>query len=290
MLSINPLAGESLDPRVERTSSGFMASGENVAGLFGASWRGSYVKGDEGARWLANTPLLEHDHPRIRIQAARLTQLKSSPREKAVACYQFVRNLPFAIAADGTSKTAPQVMREGEGDCHTKSTLLTAMLRSLDIPARVRVVTLRPAFLYGLLDTEGHSVEHAFTEVLLEGEWLGVDSYVIDVKLGLAARARLLAEGRHAGYGVHARGRIDWDGRSSSFGQFSAADEESAPTYDWGAFDDVQQFHAAVAMRGKPGWATRAKWSIGAALANSRVRHLRAAQQAPAGRREAPAA
>lgn len=277
MFSINPMAGEPLDPRVERVSSGFMASGGNAGGLFSGAYRGAHVKGDEGQRWLANTPLLEHDHPKIRIQAARLTQLKSTPREKALACFHYVRSMPFALAADGAATSASQVLRTGQGDCHTKGTLLVAMLRSLEIPARLRFVTVRPAFLRGVLDTEGHSVEHAFAEVLLEGEWFGVDTYVVDVRLALAARAMLAREGRRAGYAVHAKGRFDWDGRSSAFGQFCAGDEDSEPTHDWGAFDDAQQFYASVGPRGDPGWATRARRSLGAALANSRLRGIRQA-------------
>jgi transglutaminase-like putative cysteine protease len=277
MFSINPMAGEPLDPHVERLSAGVKASRGIAGGLFGSAYRGACVKDDGGQRWLANTPLLEHDHPKIRIQAARLTQLKSTPREKALACFHHVRSMPFALAADGASTSATQVLRDGQGDGHTKGTLMVAMLRSLEIPARLRFVTVRPAFMRGVLDTEGHSVEHAFAEVLLEGEWLGVDTYVVDVKLALAARARLAREGQRAGYAVHAAGRFDWDGRSSAFGQFSAGDEGSEPTHDWGAFDDPQQFHASVALRVNPNWATRAKWAVGAALANSRLREVRQA-------------
>jgi hypothetical protein len=34
---------------------------------------------DDTGRWLINTPLLQFDHPKIRLLAKRLTQLKSGP-------------------------------------------------------------------------------------------------------------------------------------------------------------------------------------------------------------------
>src|SRR3954469_19319802 len=120
-------------------------------------------------QWTCNTPTLQWDHPGIQIQVQKLTQLKRGEAAKAVACFEFVRSMPFAAEPDASSLTAPQVLRRRRGDAQTKALLFVAMLRALGIPARIRVVALAPAFLAGLVDTGGRPVSHAITEVCLGG-------------------------------------------------------------------------------------------------------------------------
>jgi len=231
---------------------------------------------EDSRRWLFNTPLLQFDHPRIRLLGKRLTQLKPGPREQALACFAHVRAMPFGCVADSTGTSALTVLRHGRGDCHTKSTLLVALLRSLDIPARMRFLTLRPDFLRGIIDMGEQPIEHACTEVLLDGTWHTVDTYVVDPRLAVAAKGRLAAEGRTLGYGMHVAGSIHWDGLSSAFGQFIVDDPQSMPLHDWGAFDDPYQFYSSVPdVRGRLSWSTRLKWHLGAGLVNRRVNAVR---------------
>ena len=240
------------------------------------SYLAALAQGDETQRWVVNTPLLQIDHPKIRLLAKRLTQLKATPRQGAVACFAYVRAMPFGCIADSTGTSALAVLRAGRGDCHTKSTLMLALLRSLRIPSRMRFVTMKPDFLYGLADLGGHPIEHAYTEVLLDGEWRAVDSYVVDPRLAVAAQTRLKFEGRTLGYGMHRDGTIHWDGHGSAFGQFSITDPDSMPLHDWGAFDDPYQFYSSVAyVRQRLSLAGRLKWMVGARMVNRRVDQLR---------------
>ena len=231
---------------------------------------------EDPKRWVVDTPLLQFDHPKIRLLAMRLAQLKRSPREQAVACFAHIRALPFGCIADSTGTSALAVLRAGMGDCHTKSTLLIALLRSLRIPSRLRFVTLSPEFLRGIIDTGGQPIEHGYTEVLLDGQWQAVDSYVVDPRLAMAAKTRLQLEGRTLGYGMHRDGLISWDGRSHSFGQFTPADPASMPLHDWGAFDDPYQFYSSVEyVRERMSLSSRLKWLVAAKVVNRRVRELR---------------
>ncbi len=238
---------------------------------------------DDPDRWVVDTPLLQFDHPKIRLLAMRLCQLKRSPREQAVACFAHIRAIPFGCIADSTGTSALSVLRAGKGDCHTKSTLLIALLRSLGIPSRLRFVTLNADFLRGIIDTGGQPVEHGYTEVMLDGQWQSVDSYVVDPRLAMAAKTRLQLEGRTLGYGMHRDGLISWDGRSNSFGQFVPDDPASAPLHDWGVYDDPYQFYSSVSsVRERMSMSSRFKWLLAANLVNRRVRDLRNNPVAPA--------
>ena len=83
---------------------------------------------DDPQQWCGNTPQLDIRHPRVRLLAVRLTQLRYSARDKALACFRHVRQMPFGCVGDGTGVPALTVMRLNRGDCHTKSTLLVALL------------------------------------------------------------------------------------------------------------------------------------------------------------------
>ena len=270
----------SLDSQSRKSSASLPQKAQNGVGHSPAhsapSYLGTLAESDEAGRWLVNTPLLMFDHPKLRLRGQRLVQLKGTPRERAVACFAFVRALPFACIADSTGTSAVGVLSAGRGDCHTKSTLMVALLRSLEIPARMRFVTMKPDFLYGIADLGGHPIEHAYTEVLLEGQWHALDSYVVDPRLAAAARTRLKLEGRKLGYGVHRDGTIHWDGKGGSFGQFTLDDPDSMPLHDWGAFDDPYQFYSSVAyVRQRLSLAGRLKWIVGARVVNRRVNALR---------------
>lgn len=230
----------------------------------------------DAAEWLADTRLLQCGHPGIQVLALRLTQRHREATEKALACFQHVRSLPFMFAPGDGSVRASEVVCRGHGDGRSKSTLLTALLRSIGIPARIRVVALPPAFLHGMLDTGGQHFNHVFTEVLLADRWLGVDTYIIDVKLALMVHTRLMREGRHVGYGFNIRGEAGWNGRTSAFGQFCADDPFSAPSRDWGVFHDVAAF-----CRAHP-CASQKLSTATAVLANRRIRALRGAGPAAA--------
>lgn len=231
---------------------------------------------EDALRWIGSTEQLETTHPRIRLLALSLTQLQRTPHEKAVACFDYVRNLPFGSVGDGIHVRATEVLRRGRGDCHTKSTLLVALLRSIELPARVRFLALRGDFLRGLLDLDSLPVMHCAVEVLLDGRWILVDTHVVDPEFACAARRRLRSEGHTMGWGIHLHGQTDWDGRSPAFGQIVPEDHNSWPLRDWGVFDDPAHFYATVPeVRRRLGWRGRMRWKLASRLVNRRVNALR---------------
>lgn len=244
---------------------------------YGPAYRRATITGEDLNRWLLDTPLLEHRHLAIQVHARRVTWQKTGFREKAVACFDFVRSMPFRCTTRSEAIPAVQVLRNGFGDGITKSTLMVSMLRSLGIPSRVRFVSLPSNPLHGFSGAAGDYTEHAFTEVLVEHEWIGVDAYVVDLKLGLSARARLLKEGRLSGYAVHMHGAIEWDGRTSAFSQFCLSDPASTPRRDLGAFDDSQQFYASRDEAPQRHWTGHASRAFSTAMINRRVEASRGA-------------
>lgn len=231
---------------------------------------------EDPRRWLLDTPLLGLNHPKIRLLAMRLTQLQPGTRQKALACFEYIRAMPFGCLPDCNSVPALTVLQRKRGDCHTKSTLFVALLRSIGIPSRLRFFTLRADFLRGVIDLGQLPIEHCCVEVLVNEHWVAVDSHVMDLPLANAALGRLKKENRRLGYGMHVSGSTSWDGVGQAFAPFSANDADSLPLRDWGPFDDPLQFYLSVpGKQGRLALMGRVNWMLGTRLINHRVSALR---------------
>ncbi|MDP1943026.1 transglutaminase family protein [Rhodoferax sp.] len=231
---------------------------------------------DQPQEWLRPTRLLDLDDPKLRIQAMRITQLATTDVQKAVCVHDFIKAMPFGCVAGFDHVTAASVLRAGRGDCHTKGTLLVAMLRSVGVPARLRFVSLPSTFLKGIIDAPHSTTTHAVGEVYLDGGWVQTDTYVADSLLETRAADLLVQQGSLLGYGVHVRGQHFWDGRHAAHAQYHDSDPTSMPVHDWGVAHDPEHFyshkeHADLAL----GWLSRAKWMLAAALVNRRVEQVR---------------
>jgi len=190
--------------------------------------------------------VLIDDDPQVDSLAARLTDGKSSDRERAVALHDYVRDeIRFGFTPHFYAMTAADVLSARIGYAHTKATLFIALLRAVGIEARQQFVDLEATIWHGLLDLHTPFVDHSYTEVRLGGAWIGTDSYVVDQRLFRAAQAALRARRAARGYGVVATARPDWDGRTPNFVQFCANDPETT-RHRWGAFPDVAAFYEAT--------------------------------------------
>jgi Transglutaminase-like superfamily len=230
----------------------------------------------ERASWLCETLQLDITSPKVRILASKLTQLLHTDRAKALAIHDHVKSLPFGCNPDFLHAKASDVIRLGYGDCHTKGLLLVALLRAVNVPARLRFVSLPTRFLAGLIDTGAHTMTHAIAEVYLNTRWVQTDTYVVDPELNREARELVLAQGHTTGYGVHVLGDQDWCGQAHARAQCTPADPDSLPVVDWGVAHDLAHFYANedhAALRRS--FMERLKWLLGAKIVNLKIEQIR---------------
>jgi hypothetical protein len=236
----------------------------------------SHSASEANLRWLLGTHQLDVMSPKLRTRVLSLTQLKVTDQEKAVAIYDFVKAMPFACVADYSILNASDVLRAGSGDCFTKGMLFVAMLRSAQIPARLRFASLPTHFLRGIIEMEEASILHAMAEVRIHEEWWVVDSCVPDMVLQQMARIQLMSQGLRSGYGIHINGDIHWDGTSHASSQCSATDPDSLPVVDWGFADDPESFYAQASHSDlRRNFANRLKWRLATPMVNKRVAAIR---------------
>jgi Transglutaminase-like superfamily len=187
--------------------------------------------------------LIDGTDPAIEALSASLIEGRETPRERAVAIHDHVRDeVRFGFTPQMYAMSAPDVLRAGLGYSQSKSTLFVALLRAAGIEARLQFVDLDARILRGLLDLRSPFIDHCYAEVLLGGAWVPTDSYVVDSALFRAATAALRAESRSLGYAVRVDGRPQWDGRAPAHVQF-VPDDDSSCHHRWGVFSDVTAFY-----------------------------------------------
>jgi Transglutaminase-like superfamily len=226
--------------------------------------------------FLQATEYIDTGHPAIVDVVGRIARKDAHLRTNAIALFEFVRALPFGFATGFWDNKASDVLRAGRGYCNTKSTLFVALLRAAGIPARQYFVEIDAAVLRGILDPGTTMVDHSYVEVLLDGQWVATDAYIVDPPLFASAQRQLAADGCLLGYSAHATGSNDWDGISPSFSQYNILDARPIGSKRWGVYADVGDFYARVGdSHNRLNAFLRAAIGLVAAPANRRADALR---------------
>lgn len=223
------------------------------------------------------TKYIDFEHPAIQAAVQMTVGSSTSPVDRAVKIHDFVRDrIAFGWASSFYDQTASEVLQSGVGFCNTKGTLFVAMLRAAGVPARQHFVDIHASILTPFIDPGTPYVDHSFTEVLLLGRWLAVDSYIVDKPLYTAAKQKLEASAKVLGFGVHADGTCDWDGSNNAFAQFLSSGRFAAlSTSDHGVFEDVGAFYSAGKGVNKLNLLLKLGFGVFARSANQRIAALR---------------
>lgn len=212
--------------------------------------------------YLQATRLVDLEAPAVREAADNLVQGAATPREAAVKIYHFVRDeIKFGYnRLDSTPSS--KVLRDGYGQCNTKSILLVALLRAVDIPARFHLAQVDKAIQWGVMPPLAYrfapgKIAHSWAEVYLNERWILLEGVIMDKPYFLAARRLLLDSGRPMGYAIGLSPKtlagcadgscIDWDGASDITSQMTAV------VTDFGLAADPEGFyrqHTVSGLRG----------------------------------------
>ena len=105
--------------------------------------------------------------------------------ERIRAIYNYVRDeVLFGYNIDDDIP-ASRVLSDGYGQCNTKGTLFTALLRACGVPCRVHGFTidknLQKGAMTGLVyRSASNEVLHSWVEVFLEGVWYELEAIILD--------------------------------------------------------------------------------------------------------------
>jgi len=198
-------------------------------------------------KFLEATKLLDYQHPSLQnlIQEKGWTQLVDS--EKVRQIYNFVRDeilFGYNMADD---IPASQILKEGYGQCNTKSTLLMALLRAVRIPCRIHGFTINKQLQKGAVTgiwyrLSPSNILHSWVEVGLGGAWYFLEGVILD-KPYLSALQRKFSHCKttFCGYGAYtenfANPVIDWNSNHTFI-------QDKGINQDFGVFDSPDAFYA----------------------------------------------
>lgn len=230
---------------------------------------------DDPKHWLASSPLLDLDDPKLRLRVQSLTQLCKTDREKALALYAFVKRIPFAHPFKMRLHTAREVLQQPCADSADKATLWVALMRIAGFAARIRYLTLDTEVLRGLPSAMPQPLRPV-VEVFRDGRWVGTDSYIFDAAYSAAALRRLQVQGWARGYAIHVDAQLLWDGLHGAYLGAWAPDDDPMVLHDHGVYCDPLEFFSSPEYRETHARLARAvRWNVLAPAIERAIRELR---------------
>jgi hypothetical protein len=196
---------------------------------------------------LRETGLLDYKSPQIQ----ELIQLRAwrdlSEKERIHAIYNFVRDeINFGYnTSDNISAT--NVLKDGYGQCNTKSTLFMALLRAVGVPCRIHGFYVDKMVQKGAMKSFYYSLSpkdilHSWVEVLYNRRWLNIEGFILDVKYLKKLQIKFEErEGSFCGYGVAVD---DFKNPPIEWGENDTYIQKEGITKDLGVFDIPDELFA----------------------------------------------
>lgn len=198
----------------------------------------------DNEKYLQETKMLDFSHPSIKKLIEDRGWLELSEKAVIGEIYSFVRDeILFGYNVSDYLK-ASEVLKDGFGQCNTKSTLFMALLRGCGIPCRIHGFTINKKLQEGAMTGIVYknaplNIFHTWTEVWHNGRWYELEGIILD-KQYLNSLHQILPNqyGEFLAYGVGVSAfeniQVDWNecdtyiqsrGINQDFGVYACPDE-----------------------------------------------------------------
>lgn len=195
-------------------------------------------------KYLNETIILDYSSKSIQDLIKKREWSNFDINEKVKSIYNFVRDeikMGFSVS---DNLPASKILKEGYGQCNTKSTLLMALLRAVNIPTRIHGFTVDKKLFKGVLNgiwytLTPNNILHAWVEVYVNDKWYNLEGVILDkAYLTKLQRKNTDCKATFCGYGAYTDNfqnpQIEWNlnntyiqkkGINQDFGMFNSPDE-----------------------------------------------------------------
>lgn len=197
-------------------------------------------------QYLETTPLLDFKHPSIQQLIAERSWQHLNEKDKIQQVYTFVRDEILFGYNESDAISASQVLKEGYGQCNTKSSLLMALLRALDVPTRLHGFTINKKLQKGAIrglwyKLSPGNILHTWVEVYAQGQWYFLEGVILDKAYLSALQAKFSdCKSTFCGYGVATNNFekpvVDWNFNHTFI-------QREGINQDFGLFDNPDVFY-----------------------------------------------
>ncbi len=194
--------------------------------------------------YLKETKILDYSSQNIQELVSERKWMKLDTIERTKAVYNYVRDEVLFGYNVSDNISASQVLKDGYGQCNTKSTLLMALLRAVKIPNRIHGFTIDKALQKGAITGIWYklapkNILHSWVEVLINDKWYYMEGVILDkAYLTKLQKENSECKTTFCGYGVYTDNfqdpPISWNlnntyiqekGINQDFGLFYTPDE-----------------------------------------------------------------
>jgi len=199
----------------------------------------------EMERYLKTTQLLDYEDPRLIQLVNERGWYALSEYDRIGMIYDFVRNEIALGYNESDAIPASKVLREGYGQCNTKSILLMALLRKCGIACRLHGFTVHKRLQKGVITGISYwlaprEIIHSWVEVFHQDEWINLEGFILDSVYLQALQHRFPKAGdTFCGYAVatsHFKSpHVSWCGKDTYI-------QKDAILQDFGVFDSPDDF------------------------------------------------
>jgi hypothetical protein len=195
--------------------------------------------------YLKETKLLDFNNFLIKKLVLSKNWEKLSNKEKILNIYNYVRDqILFGYNVDDKIP-ASKVLKDGYGQCNTKSILFMALLRAVNIPCRLHGFTINKELQREIITGIWYRVTpeeliHTWVEIFYNDKWLNMEGLILDLDYVKSLQDKFKEyTGSFCGYGVSCDNfkelEIFWD-------EVNTYIQKSSINKDLGVFDDPDLF------------------------------------------------
>ena len=196
--------------------------------------------------YIQETKLLDYNSPLVKGLVSELLQPQMETKEKVKVIYEYVRDqIAFGYNEDDQIP-ASQVLKDGYGQCNTKSTLLMALFRAAGLPCRIHGFTIDKALQKGAIKgiwyrLAGREILHSWVEVKVDSKWYFLEGVILDKPYLNALQAKFPeCKTTFCGYGAYTNSfekpEIEWNLNHTYI-------QAEGIVQDFGVFDDPDTFY-----------------------------------------------
>ena len=197
-------------------------------------------------RYKEETALLDYSNELIQALIQNRKWRDLPIKERINKIYLYVRDEILFGYNDKDEIKASQVIKDGIGQCNTKSTLLMALLRAVDIPTRFHGFTIEKALQKGAFSNfwfkfAPKNIIHSWVEINYNNKWYNLEGVILDKGYLSKLQEKFKDKRKNfCGYGVFTEDllnpEIEWN-ESDTYIQKLGINN------DFGVFDNPDDFY-----------------------------------------------
>jgi transglutaminase-like putative cysteine protease len=173
-------------------------------------------------QYLQPTPILDYNSKDIKELVEKHFSFIKNPEKKLEKIYYFVRDeIKFGFN-ESDNIPASRILKDGYGQCNTKTSLFMALVRTVEIPSRAHFFKINKRVQKGVFPSHIYNrhlkeeIIHSWPEVYLKDKWIALEGVILDKDYLRQIKNRFDTENQLEGYGVSVKDlsnlSTDWTG------------------------------------------------------------------------------